>query len=409
MRTEEGKKGKSEGTKDEKSSGEGESILNKICKSTVKIRELLRPDRRYLPNLLLTKLKYLDRVSYKRSIEKFIEEFRAVDKDLYTVVIETLNSLWVGKYEKELAFRRFKIYEKFEKILYSDPRYRDHFLHQFQVFLLGLPIIERHWGIIVESYSKIFGKTADIRIDFSWLLAATFHDIGYLVQQFDEWLNNFFKEFLDVPELPVNLDLGKLLLVRNFQEYLDKLTSLYQAIHKNKRKRRWMYDGPHTLDYEFRRMLTRKFIEERNHGVISSIVLLDLIERSKPAERIYNFKNTIFSQVVMPAALSIALHDQGMLLDENVGKINFSKDPLSFILIYCDTLQDWGRPTSPTSTALFEYAPSLSRFEVEDIKVCATLTYNKIKEISTEADKTTFDLKDEEIKKVFSKLKSSDI
>jgi len=65
----------------------------------------------------------------------------------------------------------------------------------------------------------------------------------------------------------------------------------------------------------------------------------------------------IFKEIVIPSALAIALHD-----DEIWGKLNndkdwksgrgncplrsleFERDPLSFLLIFCDCAQEWGRP-----------------------------------------------------------------
>ena len=126
------------------------------------------------------------RISYTKEIKEFKKNCNGTTKDLYTLVIETLHRLWVKRYGKEDAFRRFEIYKEFEKVLFKDPRYRDHFIHQFQVFLSGLPIFEKYYDSIHDTYKEVLGNK--IKIDFSWLLAATFHDIGYLVQQFDKWL-----------------------------------------------------------------------------------------------------------------------------------------------------------------------------------------------------------------------------
>ena len=179
------------------------------------------------------------------------------------------------------------------------------------------------------------------------------------------------------------------------------------CLYQNKEKTNWRYNGLHPMNNEFRKMLTSKLINDRNHGVISSLILLDRIEFSKAAKDVFDYKNTIFSSVVMPAGLSIALHDKAVLLDKNSNLIDFSKDPLSFILIFCDTIQEWGRPITPALTEPQEYIPYLSDFTITDSKISATLSYKKIKKIPEYDNKTTFELKDEETKGILGKLKSA--
>jgi hypothetical protein len=386
-----------------------EDVINFVLDG---IEKVTKPkDRELLSEPLMNEIRNIDKISYRNEIKNFTKSCDLNDKDLYTIIMETLHSLWVSKYQKDEAFGRFEIYKEFEKVLFKQPRYRDHFIHQFQVFLSGLPIINKHYDTIVESYTTVFGGTSKINIDFSWLLAATFHDIGYLVQQFDEWLNSFFKEFLEISEIPINLDFGKLLLIRNFQEYADKLTSLYTSIYCDKNEGEWTYTGKHIVDNEFRKMFSSKLIIDRNHGLISALILLDRIENSKIVQGIENYKDGTFTSSIMPSALSISLHDDEIFLNEKIKQIEFSKDPLSFILIYCDTIQEWGRPISSISSGPFEYAPYLTDFKITDKKISATLTYNKIKEI-TDSDGeriTTFDSKKKEIERVFSKLKSRKI
>jgi hypothetical protein len=376
------------------------------------LKKVTKPkDRDLLSKPLMNEIDNIDKISYRNEIQNFKKLCNFYDKDLYTIIMESLHSLWVRKYQKEEAFGRFEIYKDFEKVLFKQPRYRDHFIHQFQVFLSGIPIINKHHDSIVESYTTIFGNDSKINIDFSWLLAATFHDIGYLVQQFDEWLNSFFKEFLEISEIPINLDFGKLFLIRNFQEYMDKLTSLYMSIYCDNNDGVWTYTGKHQVDNEFRKMISSKVISDRNHGLISALILLDRIENSKVVQGLDNYKDGTFTSSIMPSALSISLHDDEIFLNKKIKQIEFSKDPLSFILIYCDTIQEWGRPISYLSSGSIEYAPNLTDFTITENTVSSTLTYNKIKEITMTNDEkiTTFDLKKKEIEKVFSKLKSRNI
>lgn len=384
-----------------------EEIIDYIYKG---IGEVVTPkDRAILSDPLMKKISKLEKLSYKLEIQDFENKCSTTDEELYEIIISTLESLWVKKYEKKEAYNRFAIFKNFEQILFKDPRYRDHFIHQFQVFLSGLPIIEEFYDDITSSYSEKFDEDAETNIDFSWLLAATFHDIGYLVQKFDTGLNSFFKEFLDIQDIPINIDIGKLLLERNFQDYIDKLTSLYLTLY-NKDTNHWKYDGPHIIDHNIRKFLTAKCINERNHGLISSLILLDRIEHSEVAKGDDNYNDRLFSSVIMPAGLSIALHDSKIFTDSKIPTIEFKNDPLTFILIYCDTIQEWGRPINTASIDDIAYMPQLTDFIVKNNRVCATLTYEKIQEFTQNGKKTTtYDEKVKEIETVLGKLKSKDI
>jgi len=64
----------------------------------------------------------------------------------------------------------------------------------------------------------------------------------------------------------------------------------------------------------------------------------------------------ILKDFFVPSALAIALHDkqvwQQLRKESNrdsppriLRNMEFEKDPLSFLLIFCDNLQEWGRPS----------------------------------------------------------------
>ncbi|OPY35341.1 MAG: hypothetical protein A4E35_02404 [Methanoregula sp. PtaU1.Bin051] len=356
---------------------------------------------------LMEEIEALEKISYKEEIKQFKQDCFRTDRDLYDLILESLKMLWVKKYEKSEAYRIFEISKDFEKILFKDPRYRDHFIHQFQVFLSGLPVIDKQYDSIVDVYSKKFDDQSEVNIEFSWLLAASYHDNGYLVQKFDKWLDSFFTEFLDIKQLPVQIDLYHLLITRNFQEYIDKLTSLYSCLNNNSSKK-WQYEGYHKINNHIRKLFTSKIINERNHGMISSLILLDRIEHSKISAMDPNYKKRLFSSVVLPAGLSICLHDKGIFTDPEIKPIEFKKDPISFLLIFCDTIQEWGRPIGPDGSDYELTNPQLSEYYITKDKVSATITYDKIITYNTNTgEKTNFDYKADEITSVLSKLKSS--
>ena len=169
-------------------------IPNFIEKSITKAA--IPEDRAIISQSLINNIKNLEKIPYNNEIRSFINNYNSSSDPLYDIVILALEDLWVNKYQKEEAYRRFGIFQNFEKILFKDPRYRDHFIHQFQVFLAGIPIIEKYYDNIESVYSEKFSNNSEINIALSWLLAATFHDVGYLVQKFETGLKTFFQEFL---------------------------------------------------------------------------------------------------------------------------------------------------------------------------------------------------------------------
>ena len=94
-----------------------------------------------------------------------------------------------------------KEFEKKQKNLFIIPFYRDHFLHQSNVYLLGITIIsilERKFkNNIVEdfnrSYYPVDGQKYQYRHDACaiWFLASMFHDISYPVEKSGQWLDAF--------------------------------------------------------------------------------------------------------------------------------------------------------------------------------------------------------------------------
>lgn len=373
---------------------------------------LKKLDKSLISDELIKSIKNLDQLSYNQEIKGFIEGFEKSDDSLNQLILKLLNSLWVKKYEKSEAYRSFGSFESYEKILLKQPYYRDHYIHQFQVFLSGLPIVNKHHHSIKESYKNIF-DASEINVEFAWLLAASFHDVGYTVQYINIWIDRFFKDVMEIPDIKFNIDLNEILFTRNYAEYIDKLVSLYLEINNPKHKP-WRYSDPHLIDNSFRREFLSQLLQKRNHGLISSLILLDRIQNSVVNSEDPYYIDTTFSSTVMPAALAIALHDKSIfsngIFSNNLVKnncINFSSDPLTFTLIFCDTLQEWGRPGSSIP---FEHSPKLSKYEVSNDLISATLTYDKIMERNSETGKTdTFSEKEKELTNVFSILKSKDI
>lgn len=372
-------------------------LKKELAKYDIKVEEIANifagavpVGRELLSEALLSNLEKVKRVSYAREIKKFVE--KSEHQDLFPAISDTLKDLWVERYEKENAHKLFKSYQEFEPLLSKDPHYRDHFVHQFQVFLTGVPIVERFYGLISKRVSNV---------DLGWFLASTFHDVGYPVQQLDFLTKAFFKDFLDVDSVPIMVNFSNILTDTRFLEYIDRLTNFYAFCNSTEAlKKQWRYSEAHEVNDDLRKLFLKNLINKPNHGVISALALLDRIESSRKGDKSGIQKDTVFSNAVVSAALAISLHDEEVF--QNVDKIYFKKNPLTFLLIYCDTLQEWGRPTSSKAHSLVEYYPSLTEFNITDTEVFVRLAY---KQTNHEAY-TLFEAKINEVDRVFDKIES---
>ena len=104
----------------------------------------------------------------------------------------------------------------------------------------------------------------------------------------------------------------------------------------------------------------KKITEAKNHAILSSISLLKMVQmeyREKISIEDMNFES-IDKEIILPSALAIAIHDREMwneLRNETIWNelqeknplpvLKFDDDPLSFLLIFCDNIQEWGRPS----------------------------------------------------------------
>jgi len=264
----------------------------------------------------------------------------ASSKDIYDLVHNTIIDLLDGE-RTDL----FNLFRDFERLLYeSKSFYRDHYIHPFQVFLIGLLIVNAHYNELIQIIRKQFNLSEDeakIVVDYTWLYSSLFHDIGYPLQKFKEWSKEFMKKFLGY-DISINIDLTKSFITQQNSytvlHYVDMLSDLYNKL-----------TGQTTT--EFRDLFLNEFLERQNHATTSALALMKIHENKLKSDD----EKLVDKIIVLLSALSIALHDKELFL-KLTHPIKFEELPFAFILIFSDTVQEWGRP--------FE----LRKFEDEDIK-----------------------------------------
>lgn len=324
-----------------------------------------------------------------------------------------LQEFW-REYSEEHIAKVLEGFPKIQKALFGlelapelGERYRDHFLHMFNVFIFGARILSkimridkdydilRKWLKVTDEpkdVNKLFKRayTAPERLNFLWTLISTFHDVGIPIQHlpnFQKGLNLFLEHF--------GLRISDFLIERettvdcrlNF--YITLMSGIYnkggivldEGVYVKT-------DRPNP--YVFKMLLDE--YSKNNHGLVSAICLYKSIEetfykKEKKEKRldlhpnlIPLYNDLIFEQDITRAALTIALHDVSVKDYPKIFPIQFRNFPLLFLLILCDELQEYFRleGSSLTGVTLIRSYPFLDvEVKPRKITISTTVLYKK--------------------------------
>jgi hypothetical protein len=194
--------------------------------------------------------------------------------------------------------------------------YRDHFFHAIEVCFLGhlllgmehapgKPLID-----VVKRWMRVHSRVEVLR---AWYVAALFHDVGYAIdvlKSADDMLKFF--------------ECSKLLteLAKHVGTSIDTLGA---ALRK---------DAPGATD------------PGRDHGVVGAEHLKQLLDRIGGGTPVWPG----YEQAVQ----AIRAHNLHSV------PVSFQEQPLAFLLVLCDTIQEWNRPHLRYATAPAEMLSSLA-------------------------------------------------
>lgn len=389
-------------------------------------------DKERINLILIDRLSELKNINYKDKLIKLSLEYRNEKRDDYEIAHRYIGDLWKNR----LGLKYPEIQRHFEEILLRDEMYREHFIHQFQVFLIGAYILDKLYK--TKDFPKViksFEEKYKCKIEDVWLATSTYHDFNYGLQNFDIWLLRFFSDTLSIEdeEAKQNLNLLNLdaVMVREFLSDIIRELIAFLDLDENteKKARKFFYE---------------KVVRDRNHGALSALSILKLCEMQESGLK-------VSYDAMLQAAFAIACHDEDIwealsgckgYLKSNLGckggcnrelwknkevevhkqsvshegrkrkceiweqefmekaivkKIKFDKYPILFLLIFCDSVQEEGRVTSASfsNAHIFE-----DEKEDEKIDVNSSIL-NKWVDIKKKLEE--FDQADE-IRNAFSKL-----
>ncbi len=307
----------------------------------------------FLNLLLINSLEGVRNVAYREHLKSFSDNYIYENKNDHDIAFKIINTLW----KERLGLEYPDIHKDFEVVLLLDPHYRDHFLHQFQVFILGILIID---ALYDETWIKDFEEKHGSKIEDAWLACSTYHDYNYPIQKWDDWMKNFLgKNFhvndtskkhhlgrKDIEKDIMRLNLGEI-IIRD--EFFSKMQRLSTGIDCE-------------CNDNFQRFVIQRSAVDKNHAALGALTFLE----------IFQSKNMLSDTAIGLAAASILLHDEpnwqclrgdkiallecthrkknSLSIDEKdmchrPGLTILTPDsaPLAFLHAYCDVAQEWGR------------------------------------------------------------------
>ena len=265
---------------------------------------------------------------------------------------------------------------------------RDHFIHAVNVFLTGLSIYAES-----AAYRKAFKKavpepkyvyayqTPHEEFFFRWGVAALFHDVGYPVEIVGHQINRFIRMVTDADGDEVRVKAQ--IRYENFSE----LNHIREVIPKRPFTRAY-YDAyescsyidlltPNDLlahrihltlgtDLVETKLAVDRFVDDMaasgfiDHGYYSAMIILKwygyaIQMAGDHPERFY--------WPILDSAAAILLHNyyRNVLQKKpfELGPMEAKKNPVAFLLILCDELQEWNREAHGILTRTFTLADTV--------------------------------------------------
>ncbi len=280
---------------------------------------------------------------------------------------------------------------------------RDHFIHSVNVFLCGLAIWEQNplFRAAFDSAVPEEGFTAawDTRYEeffFRWGVASLFHDVGYPVEIVGHQINRFIRMVADADgdEIKVKAQIRyenftelnhicELVPKRRFTKafydayescsYIDLLTPLDLIAHRIHRC--------FSTDLEQTKAALNRFVDDMaksgfiDHGYYSSLIILKWYGYAM--QRAGDDPSRFFWPVVDSAA-AIFLHNyyRNVLQKPpfSLPPMRAADDPIAFLLILCDELQEWNREAHGILTRTFTLADTVNLSLREDYLAATYVT-----------------------------------
>lgn len=309
---------------------------------------------------------------FMHAIRNFLNDNMCTDKAL--AVYEVFSrSYWMINNDDSIIrmINEMKEFEQRAGVLTE--KQRDHFIHSINTFLLGIAIYvsNKKYQLIFEDSIKRDGQYKDYyntkheEFLYRWGIASMFHDIAYPI----EISYNQLKSYLNFISSKCGLT-GNSLEASVFISNTDVFNLLPKMNPKFEFEKDFFDNYPHFKEYEtnslslialelsesfgidFSKINEQMFLyikqmgEEKyvDHGYYSALILLRWFYQLVDTQE---WNPVYFYFPIVNSATAIILHNyyrHGLMKEPfYLPKLNAKNHPLSYLLIMCDELQDWGR------------------------------------------------------------------
>lgn len=298
-----------------------------------------------------------------------------------------------NKTKKPLAYgtdsllKYFEKYTDFESILYgSSNHYRDHVVHVFRVWLLGIEVLLRGNCQFLDKIKIDNNCVVNPLEKLSvWTLISLSHDLGYPLEkslQIVEKTRDMMKYFVTNPIMTMDID---------FSGVQNSMNDFVLRFMSSKMRPKDGAPGQFVTrlqpKYYFK---FQKSLEHNTHGVISALILYKLLiffmESDYSLHEDYTFEKEDVRQYYIRREILRAIASHTC---QDVYQMNMCT--MSFLLILCDESQEWGRKSLPNL-----YTDEKAEYEFKDIDIdltshpyqCRVQDYYKVKDKHVETLKT---------------------
>ena len=248
--------------------------------------------KRYIDRQLIDGVLELHNIPCLTECRDLVHDHLSEKADDYKFAGKCFGKLWHDTFGIEFP-TTLGDYDQFLRRFF--PQYREHFVHQFQVFLFGMIILD----YLLENPSILFenggSKEEMENLLKGWLLTSSIHDFTYPLQKYDKWSEDFFQQQLGIDNPPRFLDLSGIYVEKTFLSRVELLLSMLERdlVKADPLEKAGFLN-------EIRRFFYYEIAEKKNHGLMGSSYLLKKFENRSTDE---------VSRIVLPAAVASAIHD----------------------------------------------------------------------------------------------------
>ena len=267
---------------------------------------------------------------------------------------------------------QLEVIAKFDEMLGLTGK-RRHFNHSFEVFLLGLLIMNHKRNLFAKVWKEhgvTDKKVAWRKNFFTWLFTASFHDFGYPLEQSSKIIETIADMYFGIDVARVS-DKFKMINTEKFlitEDYLYKYYSLKNpsTLLGAKKYEMDVYDLEEILKNSFAMSLDEDSAEEYQqnkakdkHGFVGAL----LLARQTMGVTMDDSKDFNLESLMM-AIGAVMVHSLPSKTEEKVSKdpyqglvysVNPKKNVFAYLLTLLDGLQDWDRNYGDSSDKYPEY------------------------------------------------------